>query len=526
MTGFSQARLNAVITAVLRDIRLFSQGVLERPLRPYQLAPALAIVDSVVHNRGLTFAVVMSRQAGKNELSAHIEAYLMTLLQWKSTATLVKASPTFKPQTINSRQRLYDRLNNRFTRKLVHLDEDYIIRVGKCRCFFFSAHPGANVVGATATVLLECDEAQDVDPAKWSKDFAPMGASTNVTTVFYGTIWTARTLLAQVIRQLRQEEAGDGVQRVFTAPWTVVAESVPAYGDYVRKEIARLGSRHPIVATQYLLEEIDDAGRLLTAERLARMKGDHPRARTPAEAAAGREEGDRPSFYVITVDVAGEDEELQGAELRTEQPRRDSTVATLFEVDLAGVDDPLLGRPIYRVLNRYWWTGMPHHELYSALLDLVGQWHPLYLIVDATGVGAGVASYLSRRLGRAPRPESKSAAGPSAPSRARPARRGPVLPFEFTAVSKSDLGWAFVAVVEGGRFKDYVDDGAADTAQFWREAAACEFEVLPGPGRLMRWGVADPRVHDDMLVSAALVSLLDDVDWRVERETEVIPPGD
>jgi hypothetical protein len=38
----------------------------------------------------------------------------------------------------------------------------------------------------------------------------------------------------------------------------------------------------------------------------------------------------------------------------------------------------------------------------------------------------------------------------------------------------------------------------------------------------MKWGVADPAVHDDMLVSAALVAALDKVPWALEVESEVI----
>jgi hypothetical protein len=52
---------------------------------------------------------------------------------------------------------------------------------------------------------------------------------------------------------------------------------------------------------------------------------------------------------------------------------------------------------------------------------------------------------------------------------------------------------------------------------FWSQVENCQYNILDGPGRLMRWGVPDgtrdPRsgelVHDDLLMSAALVSLLD-----------------
>jgi hypothetical protein len=39
------------------------------------------------------------------------------------------------------------------------------------------------VVGNTAHLLLEVDEAQDVGKDKYTKEFKPMGATTNVTTL-------------------------------------------------------------------------------------------------------------------------------------------------------------------------------------------------------------------------------------------------------------------------------------------------------------------------------------------------------
>ncbi|MBC7233923.1 MAG: hypothetical protein H5T68_11865 [Chloroflexi bacterium] len=495
-----------LIKRFLSDVRLFSKVVVQRELRPYQLEAARAIVDSVIHRKGLTFAVVMSRQAGKNELSAQLEAYLMNLYQQVRGATLVKASPTYKPQTVNSRMRLRDCLDNEWNRKMVHADEGYIVRLGRCRAFFFSAHPSANVVGATASVLLECDEAQDVDAEKWDKEFAPMGASTNVTTVFYGTMWTSRTLLSRVIRQLRAQEQMDGIRRVFFVPWQEVAKWLPAYGEYVRKEILRLGADHPIIKTQYELQEIDEAGRLFTAERMARMQGTHERLRQPRA-------GER---YALLVDVAGSDEwekspggtsVLPDAEARAAEPRRDSTVVTVVRVDLSTAEDALVGFPTYEVVNRYWWTGRTQAEQYAALADLIQVWEPLSVVVDATAIGAGLASFLVKRYG------SYKDDPP-----------GLIVPFEFTRASKSDLGWDFLAVIETGRYKEYADDGEADTAQFWREVAECEYEVLPGPGKGMRWGVADATVHDDMVLSAALVAVLDKLEWGVEVESEVIAP--
>ena len=69
------ARRQAVLKRLLTDVGLFSRHVVHRPLRPYQLEPARAIVDSVLRRKGLTFTVLMARQAGKNELSAQLEAH-------------------------------------------------------------------------------------------------------------------------------------------------------------------------------------------------------------------------------------------------------------------------------------------------------------------------------------------------------------------------------------------------------------------------------------------------------------------
>ena len=39
-------------------------------------------------------------------------------------------------------------------------------------------------------------------------------------------------------------------------------------------------------------------------------------------------------------------------------------------------------------------------------------------------------------------------------------------------------------------------------------------ELLSGPDRLLRWGVAVGRDHDDLLISAAFTARLDQLDWR------------
>jgi len=499
--------LQRIVRQWLSGPERFSRLVVGLPLRSYQLEPARAILDSIVHGRGRSFVVMMSRQAGKNELSGQLEAYLLNLFRRRG-GQIVKASPTFKPQTLNSILRLCDRLDNPWNRGQWRKREGYIVQLGKARAFFFSADPSANVVGATADILLECDEAQDVEPAKWDKDFVPMGASTNVTTVYWGTAWTSDTMLARTAQHLRRLEARDGVRRVFRYDAEQVGAEVPAYAEHVRRQVARLGRQHPLIKTQYYLEEIDGQGGLFHAARRALMRGDHPRQREPGRAPPFAGRGVTPGRrYAMLIDVGGEDE-LGGDPVTRSMlanPRRDATALTLVEVSVRHGE-----LPRYRAVERRLWIGTPHTRLYHELLAWADAWRPVWIVVDATGVGAGLASALSTRLGER------------------------VIPVTFSPRVKSDLGWDFLAIVETGRYRDYAEDGEADTRQFWYEVEACQYEVSQGPGHQMRWGVweapaydgAIARGHDDLLISAAMCAVLDRQPWPGTGESVAVEMPD
>ena len=79
--------------------------------------------------------------------------------------------------------RLKDRLNDAGFDGIWSSELGYIVRLGKARAIFLSADESANVVGNTAHILLEIDEAQDVSKDKYTKEFKPMGATTNVTSL-------------------------------------------------------------------------------------------------------------------------------------------------------------------------------------------------------------------------------------------------------------------------------------------------------------------------------------------------------
>ena len=484
----NQTALIRAIKYWLSDIANFSRIVLHKPLRKYQLQPARAILDSILYGKGLAFAVMMSRQAGKNELSGQLEAYLLNLYRRRGGG-IVKASPTFKPQTINSILRLSDRLENPWNANQYRRREGYIVQLYKARAFFFSADPAANVVGATADILLEGDEAQDIGQQKWDTDFMPMGASTNVTSVLWGTAWTSTTMLAQQIAYLEQQQAKDGITRVFKVDADQVGQEVPAYARFVKNQVTRLGRQHPIIRTQYFLETIDGTGGLFDPRRRALMHGNHPRQLKPT---AGHR-------YALLLDVAGEDEN-EGDEITRSMlanPKRDATALTVIDVILPSHPTNDTEQALYNVVDRRLWLGTKHTALHSQILALARHWNAVFIVVDATGIGAGLTSFLAKALGEK------------------------VIPFEFSSRTKSDLGWDFLASLRPDGYQEYANDEQPDTRQFWYETKTCKYEIRPGPGKFMKWGVWEHPAydgliahgHDDLIISAALCAVLDAQEW-------------
>jgi hypothetical protein len=201
--------------------------------------------------------------------------------------------------------------------------------------------------------------------------------------------------------------------------------------------------------------------------------------------------------------VAGEDEgaadliaDLEKDRLRN--PARNATALTIVEADLTTRKDERIKAITYRVVDRKSWTGDPHPTIYGQINDLAKLWDPRYVVVDATGVGAGLASFLSRSL------------------------RCTLLSQVFTHQKKSELGWNFLALCDTGRFKDHHSaQGSAEYTRFWNQLEYVEYEAVDK--KTLRWSVPDGTrdlatgelVHDDLVMSAALCAVLDAQEWYV-----------
>jgi hypothetical protein len=481
-----------VIKKLLGDPVIFARHASGLTLRRYQQEVARAIVHSVTRRLGLTLVVMFPRQSGKNELQAQIETYLL-LLYSEDGGELVKVSPTWKPQAQNAMRRLERVLEkNLLTRACWEKASGYLYRVGRAHMTFFSGAPEANIVGATASTLLEVDEAQDVSIERYDHAIAPMAASTNATRVLWGTAWTGDTLLARELKAARAAEQRDGLRRVFTLDADRVAAEVPEYGRHVAEQVAKLGRNHPMVRTQYFNEEISAGGGLFDAARLALIRGGHAELFAPQ---AG-------CIYALTLDVGGGAADRSG---EMDNPAdHDSSAALVFEIDLSSLADPLVRAPTYHLVSGRVWNGVAHTRLYAELRALIEHWHVRHVVVDATGVGAGLADFLGKAF------------------------PGRVIPFVFTAASKSQLGWNFLSAIETGRFKLFhSNEDHPLLARLWRELEECGYQVGTGAGQSLHWG-APPGAgkHDDLLVAAALAVVLDGQAWAPPGGAAIIPRRD
>jgi hypothetical protein len=435
-------------------------------LRPYQSEIARAVLDSIEGRLGLTFSVEIARQGGKNELSAHLEVLLLTMFMAKG-GNSIKCSPTFKPQTVISMMRLKQRLDDFGFNGIWSTEMGYVIRLGAARQIFLSAEESSSVVGHTADILLEIDESQDVSKDKYTKEFRPMASSTNATTIHYGTTWDDATLLEEIKQSNIDLEKKDGVRRHFRFDWQAIAQYNPAYLSFVEAEKARLGEDHPLFRSQYALLPIRSGGGFLSRSQIGLMRGEHCRL-------CGRQA--HSNIYVAGIDIAGESEVTEELELTVQG--RDATVVTIAEVILPQADNFTV-EPVIRVVEHYSWVGKKHAELYRQIVDILKYtWGCSRIVVDATGIGEAVASFLKAALGNR------------------------VHPFKFTQSSKSKLGFGLLAAVNSARIKIYSSDDSLDYRELFFELERAR--SVYRPNQTINFYVDPSEGHDDYLMSLAL----------------------
>ncbi len=481
--------------------RDFSKTILDFPLHEYQIEPITAVLNSVLSRNGLDFLIVMPRQSGKNEAIAHLLTQILNLTCRVGGNTVFGATGDAAGR---GRDRLEARLNNKLNQSQWTKKANPSRRcLGNGAVVFLSTHQGAASRGETAHWLLVIDEMQDQNATHIEQVFEPMRAANNATAVYIGTVKFSHDALWQKKIELERLEAQDGIKRIFfVLPEQVIAEN-DAYSAFLAGKLAKFGRNHPIIASEYFLEPIDGAGGLFPPRRIALMRGSHSRQRQPQPG----------KIYVATLDTAGQDEQATDPVAALANPKRDYTIATIWEIEMPTNSTP---GPTYRAIDIFADHGSRHFEdvpgkpkLADRLTAFFNHWGILHLISDATGVGEGLTSHLTAVLSC------------------------PVTAFKFSAKSKALLGSRLLSIIELGKFLYWTDDETqimSDGWWFWRQVEACSYEIPPD-GRFdtdLKWEVkpshktntpmGDQPTHDDRLLSAALIAEID----RLSEEGKII----
>jgi hypothetical protein len=470
--------------------QMFSRDILCRELYPYQ-AWVQAILDTVNERRDELLVIEMPRQSGKNEGSAQAEVMILARHMGQG-GQIVKTAPTAEPQISNSRLRFKElaevaaaRLGEVGVQLPVVARQGNRFQCGRAWLQFLSGDPKANVVGATASLLLEVDEAQDFSAEKFQKDFSPMRASTAAPLVAYGTTWTDDTLLEQFKWDVQEGRVPGRYIRV--SPDEVAAAN-PAYGRHVEREVARLGRDHPLVRTQYYLEPLANRGRLLSVQQLRQMRSVHPR----------QSRRTNELQIVAGLDWAGADEDAGELASLHRGSKRDSVALTIGAVTWTKVIEGVW-QPTIRILARHEWTNAHPLSLHTTLYKILhDDWKINRVHSDATGIGATGTLLLAKALDNETERIVKGRT------------------FDSAWNTQTDLAFQYVEAINGSRLLDHaVDFDVLQVAQAetpptaepdrhaWWQRAHARLEARPS--QRVRAYVPTSEGHDDLLLSEMLM---------------------
>lgn len=473
------------------NLLYFSQAMIGVPLYPYQTKCGQYIMDVLADRRNETIIVEMSRQAGKNQLQSTYQIAALARF-CNQDRSVVASAPTAKPQLINSKMRfasLSERLTTRHPWLKFKPAQGYIFRCRRASIHFLSADPSASVVGATASLMLNVDEAQDTPEEVYQKRFSPMRASTNAPVVMFGTTWDTNNIFAKTKRSILEGRARGRIFRVLPEE---IALSNPAYGDFVDAEVKARGRDHPYIRTQYYLEELDTAGRMLTPQQLELMIGTHFR----------QDKRSTESLIVAGLDFAGADEQAGELVSMATASARDSVALVVAAVTWVKVVDGIM-LPSIRVLNRYEWVNVNPVTLHNQIYDILqNRWKVNLVCCDATGIGATGTALLAKALNREGQPERVKA-----------------ITFDSAWNRHTEAAFGYISAINNGHFKDYKPDGfnPLDMASrelppkddphqhVWWQRGQARLEAKPS--RRVRMYVPEDAGHDDLLYADGLLVL-------------------
>lgn len=431
-----------ILKGIIQDPQYHREAVMKiNHLYPPELEAINLVEHHIAQQTGKTITIRSARQTMKNECSAMICTRMLHIFQYRG-GTYIRTAPTWKPQIINSMKRVEGFLRIDPVLDNYRPRHGYMFEYHNADITFLSTDKHANVVGATASIALDIDEAHKVDKGKFEEDFGPMTAFHNVPIIMWGVAADKQDLLYEYV----QHNLEHNPDCVLQYPASIWCELLPQYAKHYEERVAKLGADHPVILTQYDLVDVDSIGGYFTkAQQTSLLSGDHEQYSAPKD---GRS-------YVITIDIGGEAEEEESNPLVKAEGARDSTVALIWEIDHK---DEVNGYLMCRLVDVHWWTGkslgdepsgLPGQQ--TILLKLLQTWQPHYTVVDGRGVGEQIANYLDTNWG--------------------------VEVYKASALSVSDDCYGLKAMINNDRVKVHLDDQSPEYAELVRQIKHTAYEI-------------------------------------------------
>jgi hypothetical protein len=202
-------------------------------LYDYQLKPARAILESIRLDQGLTVVLDFPFQSGKDELLAHLAAYLMRMHNDKDRTILeINTSDEYHLVAV---MRLGDRLNSNTLTQFRWKMDGMNFYIDKCRTIFLSMEAISTGRPIPADLLLIVNEAQIVLPTQYDKFISQLSPGRNLTRVICGTKYDDGCLLSTQMKLAIREEQKDGIKRVFTVAEAEICKENKVYERFVTK---------------------------------------------------------------------------------------------------------------------------------------------------------------------------------------------------------------------------------------------------------------------------------------------------
>ena len=183
----AQAKRVAGLRELMNDPAEYRKRLTKRPPLYWPQTKCVRLIEEAIKNpKAQRLAIRSARQTTKNEAAALV--HIRFLITHKNVGgSIVRTAPTYAPQIVNSKMRLEQAVADDLVidRSEFRSREGNIRQYGRALIQFLSTG-GAHVEGATASKLLDIDEAHLVDKGTFNEKFMPMRAFFAAPTVMWG----------------------------------------------------------------------------------------------------------------------------------------------------------------------------------------------------------------------------------------------------------------------------------------------------------------------------------------------------